>query len=127
MFGWLRNRRRRRWLAEPFPAVWDEILQQHIKQTSHLPPELATKWRQRIQVFVAATTWEGCRDFAITAEVRVIIAGYATLLVLGLSVVGTGAVLLSRLGSRPRDSYARGRNCCDPSQQGGAGRPLFKH
>ena len=84
MFRWLRNRRRRRWLAEPFPAAWDEILQQHVKAAQRLPSELAVKWRQRIQVFAHATSWEGCRDFAITAEVRVIIAGYATLLVLGL-------------------------------------------
>lgn len=84
MFGWIRNLRRRRWLAEPFPAAWDEILQRHVKQSRRLPQELAVNWRQEIQVFVAATSWEGCRDFAITDEVRVTIAGYATLLVLGL-------------------------------------------
>ncbi|HLQ45739.1 MAG TPA: zinc-dependent peptidase [Planctomycetaceae bacterium] len=80
----MRKRRRRRWLAEPFPAAWEEILQRHVKQARRLPPEFAAKWRQRIQVFVNATSWEGCRGFAINEEVRVVITAYATLLVLGL-------------------------------------------
>ena len=85
MFGWFKaRRRRRRWLVEPFPATWEAVLRRHVKQTSRLPQELAEKWRHRIQVFVRATTWEGCRDFVVTDEVKVIIASYATLLVLGL-------------------------------------------
>ncbi len=84
MFSWLRAYRRRRWLAEPFPSAWDDILQRHVKQTTRLPEELVEKWRQRIRVFVRATSWEGCRDFTVSDEVKVIIAGYATLLVLGL-------------------------------------------
>lgn len=83
MFAWLRTRRRRRWLAEPFPAAWEDTLQRHVKQAARMPAELAAKWRQRIQVFVRETSWEGCRGFEVTEEVRVVIAAYATLLVLG--------------------------------------------
>ena len=83
MFGWLRARRRRRWLAEPFPTAWDEALRRHVKQVERVPPELHAKWRQRIQVFVRETSWEGCRGQQVTDEVRVVIAAYATLLVLG--------------------------------------------
>ena len=83
MFGWLRARRRRRWLAEPFPAAWEETLRRHVKQAARLPVELAATWRQRIQVFVQETSWEGCRGFDVTDEVRVVIAAYATLMVLG--------------------------------------------
>lgn len=83
MFGWLRARRRRRWLAERFPATWEEVLRRHVKQAEQMPAELATKWRQRTQVFVRETSWEGCRGLEVTDEVRVVIAAYATLLVLG--------------------------------------------
>ncbi len=83
MFGWLRARRRRRWLAEPFPAAWEETLRRHVKQAARLPGELAEMWRQRIQVFVQETSWEGCRGFEVTEEARVVIAAYATLLTLG--------------------------------------------
>ena len=82
MFDWLRARRRRLWLAEPFPAAWEETLQRDVKQADRVPAELAAKWRQRIQVFVQATSWEGCRGFEVTEEVRVVIAAYATLMVL---------------------------------------------
>lgn len=92
MFGWLRARRRRRWLTEPFPVAWEELLRRHVKQAEWMPTELRTKWRQRIQVFVRATTWEGCRGFAITDEVRVLIAAYATLLVLGFEDEWLGSV-----------------------------------
>lgn len=83
MFGWLRARRRRRWLAEPFPLTWEATLRQHVKQAERMPVELAAKWRQRIQVFVRETSWEGCRGLEVTDDVRVVIAAYATLLVLG--------------------------------------------
>jgi Mlc titration factor MtfA (ptsG expression regulator) len=83
MFGWLRARRRRRWLAEPFPTAWEQILQRHVKQAARLPVDLAARWRQRLLVFVKETSWEGCRDFEVSEEVRVVIAAYATLIVLG--------------------------------------------
>ena len=83
MFGWLRARRRRRWLAEPFPSEWAEVLKRHVKQAERMPVELVAKWQQRIQVFVHETSWEGCRGLEVTDELRVVIAAYATLLVLG--------------------------------------------
>ncbi len=83
MFSWLRHRRRRRWLAESFPDPWLGILDRHVKQARRLPPNVAAIWQQRTQVFVRATTWEGCRGFEITDEVRVTIAGHACLLALG--------------------------------------------
>jgi Mlc titration factor MtfA (ptsG expression regulator) len=83
MFGWFRARRRRRWLAEPFPAAWEDILRRHVQQAERLPADLAAKWRQRIQVFVRETSWEGCRGLNVTDEMRVVIAAYATLVVLG--------------------------------------------
>lgn len=83
MFGWLRARRRRRWLAETFPEGWTETLRRNVKQAERMPAQLAAKWQQRIQVFVRETSWEGCRGLEITDEVRVVIAAYATLLVLG--------------------------------------------
>ncbi len=70
-------------MAEVFPKSWEDILARHVKQVSRLPNELGQRYRQRIQVFVHETTWEGCRDFAINDEVKVVIAGHAMLLTLG--------------------------------------------
>jgi hypothetical protein len=83
MFRWLRAHRRRRWLAEPFPAAWEQILRRDVKQFARVPDDLAAVWRQRIQVFVWETSWEGCRGLAVTDEIRVVIAANATLLTLG--------------------------------------------
>ncbi len=92
MFGWLRARRRRRWLADPFPLVWEETLRRQVKQAERMPAELMAKWRQRIQVFVRETSWEACRDLNVTDELRVVIAAYATLLVLGFEDEWLGRV-----------------------------------
>lgn len=83
MFAWLRNRRRRHWLNEPFPSEWDQILARHVKHATRMPADLVVRWRQHIQVFANATTWEGCRNFQVTDEVKVVIAANATLLTLG--------------------------------------------
>jgi hypothetical protein len=80
LFSWFRDRRRRRWLSRPFPATRAAILERNIKQSRWLPAEWSARWRQLTQVFINETTWEGCRGFAMTEEVRVTIAGNTTLL-----------------------------------------------
>lgn len=59
------------------------MLQRHVKQTTWLSAACAEKWRQRIQVFVRETTWQGCCELEVTDEIRVVVAAYAALLTLG--------------------------------------------
>lgn len=83
-FSWLRNRRRRNLLAQPFPAAWEEILARNVRHDARLPPELRAKLRNLIKVFVAEKEWVGCGGLEMTDEIRVTIAAQACLLLLGV-------------------------------------------
>ena len=84
IFSWLRQRRRKRLLARPFPAEWADILRQNVAVYCRLSADERARLGQRIQVFVAEKYWEGCNGLEITDEIKVTIAGQACLLVLGL-------------------------------------------
>ncbi|HVV85433.1 MAG TPA: M90 family metallopeptidase [Kofleriaceae bacterium] len=82
MFGWLRERRRRRVLAEPFPEAWDRIIDENVGLARRLDPARRQRLRERVQVFIAETSWEGCGGLALTEEMQVTIAAQACLLLL---------------------------------------------
>ncbi len=79
---WLRERRRRRILAEPFPAEWDAILDE-IAVVRHLRPESRQRLRELVQVFIREKHWEGCGGLELTDDMKVTIAAQACRLVLG--------------------------------------------
>jgi Mlc titration factor MtfA (ptsG expression regulator) len=82
-FSWLRKRRRRRILAEPFPDEWRGVLESNVVHYGLLPPELQEKLRGIIQVLVAEKDWAGCRGLAMTVEIKVTLAALAGILILG--------------------------------------------
>jgi Mlc titration factor MtfA (ptsG expression regulator) len=84
LFAWLKNRRRRKILTEPFPAAWTDVLRYNVGHYAWLAETERAKLRQATQLFLAETDFEGCRGLKITDEVRVTVAGSACLLVLGL-------------------------------------------
>ena len=84
LFSWLRRRRRRKILADPFPAEWVGILERNVGHYAWLDDARREKLRRDVQVFVAEKDWEGCRGLKLTDEIRVTIAGSACLLVLGM-------------------------------------------
>ena len=83
MFDFFKKRRRRRILAEPFPADWDKFLREGFPLFAKLPPSLQVKLRQEIQVFIAEKNFEGVQGFEVTDEMRVLVAAQACLLLLG--------------------------------------------
>lgn len=83
LFSWWRERRRRKLLAEPFPVEWDDILRRHVPHFHSLKPDEQERLRRDTRYFVAEKHWEGCRGLEVTDEVRVTIAGTASLLGLG--------------------------------------------
>jgi Mlc titration factor MtfA (ptsG expression regulator) len=83
MFSWLANRRRKRVLAEPFPAAWDAILDANVPVASRLDPPERARLRELVQIFVAEKHFEGCNGLALDDEIVVTIAGHASLLLLG--------------------------------------------
>ena len=84
IFSWFKQRRRRKLFRSPFPDNWLEILDRQVAPYRQLAPEQQAKLRDCIRVFVAEKNWEGCNGLLITEEMRVTIAGYACLLLLGL-------------------------------------------
>jgi Mlc titration factor MtfA (ptsG expression regulator) len=83
MFGWLRERRRKRIVAEPFPRDWDLIIDDNVALARRLDPARREKLRGLVQVFIAEKYWEGCGGLRLTEEIQVTIAAQACLLILG--------------------------------------------
>jgi Mlc titration factor MtfA (ptsG expression regulator) len=84
LFSWLRNRRRRRLLAAPFPPAWLTYLQRNVAHYQYLSAAEQKKLRDDLRVFIAEKNWEGCGGLQITDEIQVTIAAEACLLVLGM-------------------------------------------
>jgi hypothetical protein len=85
LFTWLKNRRRRKILAEPFPAAWEDVLRRNVCHLAWLSEAERGKLRRVTQIFVAEKSFEGCGGLPMTDEVRVTIAAEACILVLGMS------------------------------------------
>lgn len=82
--GWLKERRRRKWLEEPFPEAWRTILKRNVVHYGQLDDEERARLEEFICVFVKEKNWEGCGGLTLDDEVTITIAGQAGLLVLGL-------------------------------------------
>jgi Mlc titration factor MtfA (ptsG expression regulator) len=79
----LRERRRRRLRAAPFPAEWRAILRRRFPAHARLPFPERRELERRVQVFVAEKDFIGCAGQEIDDEVRVTIAAQACLIRLG--------------------------------------------
>src|SRR5262245_16908872 len=83
LFAWLKNRRRRKLLATPFPAEWLPVLER-LGHYRLLDARDQAKLRDDVRIFLAEKEFEGCKGFVVTDEVRVTIAALASILTLGL-------------------------------------------
>jgi MtfA peptidase len=83
IFSWLRDRRRRKLLAEPFPIRWERFLAENVAHFPRLAPAEQARLRDATRVLVAEKTWEGGRGLFVTEEMKVTIAAEAALLLLG--------------------------------------------
>lgn len=84
IFSWLRERRRRKILAQPFPADWATIIDKNIAHYHYLAPDEQRRLLDDVQVFVAEKNWEGCNGLVVTDEMKVTVAAQACLMALGL-------------------------------------------
>jgi Mlc titration factor MtfA (ptsG expression regulator)/Flp pilus assembly protein TadD len=78
-----RSRRRRMLLAEPLPESWRGWLTANVRLYSHLPAALQRKLENDTRIIVAERTWVGCGGLVLTEEMKVTVAGQASLLLLG--------------------------------------------
>jgi len=84
MFGFIKNRRRRKLLDEPFPDWWDAILRRNLGHYPLLSEPQRTKLRDTLRVFFAEKAWEGCGGLHLTDEIKITVSGAASLLLLGV-------------------------------------------
>ena len=82
IFGFLKQRRRHRLRAQPFPPAWRLIVTRNLPIFRRLPPEDQTELLGHVQVFLAEKHFEGCGELELTDEIRLTIAAQACLLLL---------------------------------------------
>src|SRR5256885_13873882 len=79
IFELLKQQRRRRLRARPFPKDWLTLIQRHVAFFLRLSASDRAELLGHIQVFLTEKRFEGCGGFAITDEVRGTIAAAACL------------------------------------------------
>lgn len=84
MFGWLKNRRRRKLASRPFPEEWEDAVDQNVAHIAQLSEEEYRRLQEWIQIFVAEKYWEGCDGLEITEEMKLVIAAQAGFMVRGM-------------------------------------------
>ena len=84
LFTWLRKRRRRRLLEQPFPDGWLNYLRKNVAHYRYLTETEQARLRDDLRIFIAEKYWEGCGGLTMTDEIKVTIAAQVCLLVLGL-------------------------------------------
>ena len=82
MFGILRQRRRKRLRAQPFPPAWRAIVERNVRAFNRLPPADQRELLGHAQVLLAEKHFEGCGGLELTDEIRVTVAAQASLLLL---------------------------------------------
>ncbi len=84
MFGNSARDRRQELLARPFPRALTAALQQNVVQFGYLPEPNRRKLVNLARVIAAEKNWVGCNGLAVTDEMKLTIAGTASLLLLGV-------------------------------------------
>ncbi|MCC6794711.1 MAG: zinc-dependent peptidase [Candidatus Hydrogenedentes bacterium] len=79
---WSRARRREKVKARAFPEAWEKILAEFVPYYRYLPEGDRAELRGHVQVLVAEKNFEGCGGLAMTDEIKVTVAGYASILLL---------------------------------------------
>ncbi|MFO1294195.1 MAG: M90 family metallopeptidase [Rubrivivax sp.] len=74
--------RRARAMRRPFPAAWREVLRRRMPLYAELSAATQRRLEQRVQVLLAELPFIGCGGLVVSAEMRVLIAAQAALLLL---------------------------------------------
>lgn len=82
MFGFFRNRRRRRLRATPLPKAWWAIIDRNVPLVRRLSEADREQLGGIVQVLLYEKTFEGCAGLEITNEIRLTIAAQAAILLL---------------------------------------------
>ena len=75
--------RRSRLRGGVFPAAWRSVLRHRVPLYAHLPADQQLRLRQDMLVFLAEKPFLGCAGLQVTDEMRVMVAAFACMLLLG--------------------------------------------
>lgn len=78
----LRQARRRRSSALPFPEEWRQIVEKNVPLYKRLPEGTKEQLHGLVQIFLNEKQFEGCAGLEITDEIRVTVAAQACMLLL---------------------------------------------
>jgi Mlc titration factor MtfA (ptsG expression regulator) len=84
MLGFLKQRRRERIRAQPFPPAWLAIIERNVPMYARLSEDDRLELQRRVLVFIAEKSFEGAGGLEMTDEIRVTIAAQACILLLRL-------------------------------------------
>jgi MtfA peptidase len=82
ILGFLKQRRRRRLRAQPFPKDWLGVIERNVLFFRRLSAKDRTELLGHIHVFLAEKRFEGCGGLELTDEIKVTVAAQACLLLL---------------------------------------------
>lgn len=84
--GWIRNLRRRRIRARPFPDAWRAILEERVPFVQRIPRERRQKFETDLKIFAHEKSFIGAGGFEVDDEARVVVSAAAVRLVLFLDI-----------------------------------------
>lgn len=84
MLRWLFQNRRQRLIARPFPRAWDEWLHRNVFHYRLFTETERRSLQAGVRVMIDEKYWEGCGGLQITEEMKVTIAGVASLMLMGI-------------------------------------------
>ena len=74
---------KRKWLlSKSFPEKWENILRKKVPVYHRLPDRLKNNLRNRLVILLDEKHFEGCGGLTLTEEIKVVIAAYASVLIL---------------------------------------------
>jgi len=83
MFGWFKQRRRKKLIAQPFPRPWQELLHRSLWQYRQLSMPERDKLHECTKVIVGEVNWEGCDGLIVNEDMKVTVAGHASMMLMG--------------------------------------------
>lgn len=82
--SWIRNRRRRKLIAQPFPAEWLRHVMRNVRHYQLLSENEQARLRDDLRIFIDDKYWEGGGGLELNDEMKVTIAAQACLLTLNI-------------------------------------------
>lgn len=85
MWNPLRGLRRRKLLKSPLSETQRQLLRKAVPPYRHFDPAQCKRFETAVRILVGERSWEGCEGLQITETMRYVIAGNASLMLMGVA------------------------------------------